>query len=269
MEMPELLRQIYRLKHLKTIGDVTADILRDCVGELSARSWKGNSGKYTDTFYSHGSRAVSTVIRELANMEFDRDPAGATGLQELELDRWDFDSVAKSLHDSFEKASWFLLNAYQDIFAANEPVDWLRQEKVLSFSYGGVNIYLPWAPVWLHKGHVTWLEMTQYSKSLAAASGSDEWRRYRIFRTYKTDPGRINIHFYDIFTGNTYCRDSADFDFTRAREVMYKEAAVMMDWVQEAVSAEFDVMESMPEPDRDCSKCRFREFCRRYGSVNL
>ena len=269
MEMPEMLRELYRLKHLTTIERDTEDILRNTVEELSASSWHGRKDGYAAAFFRHGFRAAASRIRALANLDFYRDPAGCAGWQELELDGWDFDDAVRSFHDSFQHAAELFLDNYQEVFSAVEPVEWLRQEPVVQFVCSGITIYLRRAPVWMKQGSPVWLEMAHNAQSSACKTGGDEWRRYWIYNRYRTEPARISILFYDIPTGKTYSRDMMDFDFTGARELVYKEAAVMMEWVQEAVSTGFDVMESVPESGVNCGKCRFREFCRRHGSVNL
>ncbi len=268
-EMPEILQQLYRLKHLVTAEEVSLEILNNTVRELSAIDWHCRSDRYSAAFLRHGFRAVASYIGELANRSFYHDPAGKLGLQELELDGCDFDTAVQKLHDIFSRWADLFLAGYGEELSAVGTEEWLRTVPVLQFTYGGVNIYLRSDPVWMRNGNAVWLNLSFDASAAVHRTGSDEWRRYWIYSNYKTDPGRINILFYDVSAGKTLCRDITDFDFTATRELMYKEAAIMREWVCEAVSSGFDVMESMPEPDTKCGKCRFREFCRRHGSVNI
>lgn len=262
-EMPEVLQDIYRYKHFYPIDLHVLDIIKSSFFRASGKYWHGRLDEYRRSFLCFAKSDAAVLVRELAGLACIREPYGIRSVLEIENEGMDFDTAAAEIYARTEKAALLFIENYGNLFCEHTPLDWIGTQNIISFSCEDVTIYLPRGAVWIKNGRAGWLDIGLNGADTASAPGSEEWRRYWLFRKYGVEPGRADIAFYDIFSGESFTRNIMDFDFTGAKEIMFRQAVIMREWVREAVQTGFDIMETKPEEGTDCRKCRFRNFCRK------
>ena len=108
-ELPETLRELYRLKRLTTVPALVDEILLEIVTGLSARYWNGNPAAYEAAFRAAADRHIAVVASDLLLEKWRQDPAGAVNLEETFLEGADIDEAVTALRAGIETSAYHLL----------------------------------------------------------------------------------------------------------------------------------------------------------------